>query len=144
MTSHYQVAKAFAEGKTKGKGSRMFIDGNIIYSHGYHFPIAKRVRHNGKLLILFNANGYSMSTSQHKSYVRRCLDCEVVEVEACDLRNVLPQYKHNILTITKYKLKSKRARTEHYKSYWNNQISYLKQQNKLLFDLGLNQIAEGL
>lgn len=37
-----QIAKAFAQGATKGKGSNLFIEGDTIYSHGYHFKVAVR------------------------------------------------------------------------------------------------------
>ena len=143
MTSHRNLAKAFAEGQTKGKGSRMFIDGDTIYSYGHHFPIARRITHNDKLMFLFNSNGYSSSTATHKSYVKSALN-EVVEVRNCDKDKVLEQYKKNFLLIADYNLNSKRARTEHKRSYWNSLVSYVERQNELLFDIGLIEIAEGL
>ena len=61
------LARKFSEGATSGEGSHMYIDGNTIYSYGYHFPIARRMP-DGKFL--FNNEGYSNTTSRHKNYVK--------------------------------------------------------------------------
>jgi hypothetical protein len=64
-----QIAERFAEGATRGKGSNMFIDGNTIYSYGYHFPIAIRVEGG----YLWNRNSYSNSTAKHKNHVAHAI-----------------------------------------------------------------------
>ena len=61
-----EVAQAFANGKQKGKSLHMFIDGDTIYSYGYHFPIARRFQG----VILFTNKGYSQTTARHKTLVR--------------------------------------------------------------------------
>ncbi len=66
-----QVARAFANGATKGKGSNLFIDGNAIYSYGYHFKIAVR---NDDGTFWVNPEKYSKSTSRHQSYVRQAIN----------------------------------------------------------------------
>lgn len=66
------VAQRFAEGKTTGRGSNLFIDGDTIYSYGYHFAICTRF--NG--YYFFTEDNYSISTSRHKSYVRDALDSQ--------------------------------------------------------------------
>lgn len=71
--SHYELANAFASGEDKAQGSRMFIDGNVIYSYGYHFPICIRLDDGS---FVFNKDGYSMSTSRHKNFVKRACDIE--------------------------------------------------------------------
>jgi hypothetical protein len=75
MVKHYDLAKSFANGATKGTASRMFIEGKAIYSYGKHFPIAARFSWG----FLFNSDGYSQSTSKHKSYVHRALMGTIVE-----------------------------------------------------------------
>lgn len=78
MTSHKDIAQAFAYGETKLKGSRMFIDNNAVYSFGYHFPIACRLESG---TFLFNKDGYSQSTTRHKNMVRAALNgCTIIEV----------------------------------------------------------------
>jgi hypothetical protein len=54
----------------KKEGNNMFIEGNVIYSYGYHFPIAIKLKDR---TILFNQDGYSVSTSRHKTYVKNAL-----------------------------------------------------------------------
>lgn len=66
--TNYDVAHAFAYGETSAHTGNwnLFINGDCIYSYGYHFCIAKRV---GRGTILFTTRGYSPSTSRHISYV---------------------------------------------------------------------------
>ena len=66
MVGHQDLAINFASGFTKGTGSRMFIEGDVIYSYGRHFPIALRLKDN---IFLVNIDKYSSSTSRHQSYV---------------------------------------------------------------------------
>lgn len=69
MVNNSELARQFVQGATKGKGSHMFIDGDTIYSYGYHFPVAVRTKDG----YLFNSSGYSSTTAKHKSYVNRAL-----------------------------------------------------------------------
>ena len=64
------LAESFAQGATSGKGNHVFISGNVIYSYGYHFPIAIRT---GSNTALFNTSGYSHTTAVHKGNVKRAL-----------------------------------------------------------------------
>lgn len=70
MTSNQTLADEFAAGKKHGTGSHLFIEGNTIYSYGYHFPIATIKNDN---TVLFNEDKYSPTTSKHQTYVRRAL-----------------------------------------------------------------------
>lgn len=71
------LARAFAEGATKGKGNNMFINGDIIYSYGLHFPIAQRFskrRAECSLEKYKLPNGkISRSTENHQDLVRHAL-----------------------------------------------------------------------
>ena len=66
-----QVADAFRNGNEQAKTEHLFIEGNVIYSYGYHFPIA--IKLNNRTL-LFNADGYSQTTAKHKGYVKRTFE----------------------------------------------------------------------
>ena len=57
------VSRAQSEGRNS-TGS-IFFDGNIIYSYGRHFPIAKIVGNT----ILITTRGYSNTTARHVSMV---------------------------------------------------------------------------
>jgi hypothetical protein len=65
-----EVADDFVNGIDGTKTANMFIEGRVIYSYGYHFPIALRLNGN---VALFNLDGYSNTTSRHKSLVARAL-----------------------------------------------------------------------
>lgn len=68
MTNKQIVAK-FVSGATKGKNSTgsMFIEGDTLYSYGYHFPLAKR---NADGTFWVNPDRYSVSTSKQQGMVR--------------------------------------------------------------------------
>lgn len=91
-----QLAHVWAQGmKKSGKGSNMFFEGDTIYSYGHHFPIATMYQFSRDYsggTILFNSNGYSITTAKHKSQVRNAIDrtkWEVIEVP-----NPLPGQDH--------------------------------------------------
>lgn len=71
LKNHNEVAHFWANKvQSEGKASNMFFESGIIYSYGYHFPIAKHIK---KDVILFTSDNYSVSTSQHKSIVRQSI-----------------------------------------------------------------------
>ena len=80
--SHYWANKI----QSQGKACNMFFEGDIIYSYGYHFPIAKHIKNN---LILFTSKGYSVSTSKHLGITRSAIpsEIEVLTVPEVDIRN---------------------------------------------------------
>ena len=71
LKNHSEVAHFWAnQVQGQGKSSNMFFEDGIIYSYGYHFPIA---RHINKNVILFTNRGYSISTSKHISYTKQAI-----------------------------------------------------------------------
>lgn len=74
--SNLDIAYKFAQGATKGKGSNVFIEGDTIYSYGYHFPMATRTAAG----FLVTYRKYSSSTARHLSYVRRAIPDVALEV----------------------------------------------------------------
>jgi hypothetical protein len=72
MTNNQFITK-FVSGATKGKNSTgsLFIEGDTLYSYGYHFPLAKRVP--GGFWV--NPERYSVTTSKHQGRVR----CEIAK-----------------------------------------------------------------
>ena len=135
--SHRNVAQAFADGATKGKGSRMFIEGDAVFSYGKHFPIAKRYfKYN--IDYLFNAEDYSSSTASHKRYVRRAISgSTLLIVRDCDIDCVGIQYKDNEYELTKAEGKRDRARL--HKEMWQERIEELEAQNELLAQVAVRQ-----
>lgn len=122
-----QVAQAFAKGAIKGTGSNMFIDGQTIYSYGYHFPIA---RHIGAKVVLFNANGYSNSTAKHKNHVSSALAYfTVIQCPDCAIEKAEDYLREQIKDAT---AKSKRARSQWAIDSWLRQIVNYKLQLQAL------------
>jgi hypothetical protein len=90
--SHGDVADAFSRGDRDAKGANMFISGDTIYSYGYHFAIAKRIGCNE---YLFNSDGYSVSTTQHKSLVRSALSGSTLwECPDCNMDKLSDDLKY--------------------------------------------------
>ena len=73
MRNQKDLIASFANGAVKGEASNMFINGNILYSYGEHFPMAVRTARDGSTLDFFIINGdrYSNSTAKQQSYVFR-------------------------------------------------------------------------
>lgn len=65
------IAHAWAHEHSMPKGgfSRMFFQGDTIYSYGYHFPIARHY----KGVILFTTQTNSVTTAKHISAVSRAI-----------------------------------------------------------------------
>lgn len=70
MASNRTIAADFAaQKKSAGKGSSFYYEGNVLYSYGPHFPVAV-IRGTRAF---FNSDGYSPTTSRHKSYAQSAL-----------------------------------------------------------------------
>jgi hypothetical protein len=80
LRKNRDVAIAFASGRTSGSTDHLFIEGDTIYSYGYHFPIATRYGNK----VWFTKKGYSNTTSRHKSLVLNALNIAGFEVEMVD------------------------------------------------------------
>lgn len=68
--SQKELAKRFADGARTGKVLNVFIDGDRIYSYGYHFTIAERV--NDKTFRVTTCK-YSQSTSRQTRIILNML-----------------------------------------------------------------------
>lgn len=79
MTTAYnnrQCAHVWAQrNQPRGKGyGNIFFEGDVIYSYGYHFPIATWVdAPNGEAFVAFTTEGSSVTTAKHCSYVRSAI-----------------------------------------------------------------------
>lgn len=92
-----EIAEAFAEGNTDAKAradrsfpdGRVFIEGDTIYSFGYHFPIAMRT---GERMAVFNTDKFSNTTSKQQREIRSALESkgfEIREVNTQELKRML-------------------------------------------------------
>lgn len=79
MASYADVARAWATQSEKRKTSRrLHYEGDLIYSYGTHFPIARHFTNSrGEPGVLFTTKTHSQSTSNHKRKVLRAIACAI-------------------------------------------------------------------
>jgi hypothetical protein len=70
------VAEQFVRGNEKLKTQHLFIEGNVLYSYGYHFPMAIRLVLGNEFKFILNNDKYSRTTSRHKTELLRELSKE--------------------------------------------------------------------
>ena len=86
--SHSEVINRFVnKGATKGKGANMFIEGDVLYDYGHHFPMLVRTDFG----LLLNADKYSSTTSHHQSM---CMEYAKIQIPFSVLRaaNLIKSY----------------------------------------------------
>lgn len=129
-----QVANMFTGLFHSGRSNSMFIDGDTIYSYGYHFPIATRV--NSKLY-LFNCNHYSNTTAKHKNEVLSAIATNDAQVIECDM--VGDSYNKKLVVSIGYLqskideclVKKQRAKSDRMVEFWQEQANEYTTQKKL-------------
>ncbi len=70
MRSQADLINRFRDGARTGAASNMFIEGDILYSYGQHFPLAVRRKWGASIAYLINGDRYSISTASHQ---RQCI-----------------------------------------------------------------------
>tara|TARA_Y100000310_G_scaffold333826_1_gene412188 strand:- start:969 stop:1850 length:882 start_codon:yes stop_codon:yes gene_type:complete len=128
-TAHYWANNI----QPSGKAYNLFFEDNIIYSYGYHFPIAKHINEN---IILFTSKDYSSSTGKHKSHVRNAIphDKKVFTVPNVNIyndRSNIGLHTDNI----KYYISEIKYNLNKSKSAWKYKTHYLKNVLKIQSEL---------
>lgn len=151
-----EVANRFARGLDKGKTKHLFIDKDVIYSYGYHFPIAKKTLINDKVVYLFNKDNYSSSTSRHKSLVFNAVksygdilevNTEFIKALEYDLKDrysldnfnkpLKRVINENVGEVKEIESKLKKVRSENKKESYKDRLNYLNyslEQLKILLE----------
>lgn len=107
------LAEEFASGTTKGMSSNMFIEGDTIYSYGWHFPIAKRIGNE----YLLNTKRYSRTTTAHQYHIECAIEGKTIwDAPGCDI-NKIPQYFLDRIQDIHNKILKARSRTGYYVLY---------------------------
>ena len=113
VTSH-QVAHLWAtcaQSHARNSNNSLFFNESIIYSYGYHFPIARMVQsHRGETAVLFTTRTYSITTANHINIVRNAIRSDIPVFYCTDPSatnpGVLEEYQERIKTA---KLKAEKA-----------------------------------
>jgi len=65
---NFEVAESFYNNRYENcQGSNFFVEDEVLYSCGHHFPVAMYIG----VYVLLNGDAYSPSTSTHQSYIRQ-------------------------------------------------------------------------
>lgn len=73
MLSQSTLIERFSKGAGSGSASNVFVEEDVIYSYGHHFPLAVRQDWGGGIRYLINGDRYSSSTASHQSQCIRGL-----------------------------------------------------------------------
>lgn len=106
FSSHNEAAHIWAsQSQYEGRASRVFFEGEIIYSYGRHFPVARFAPEYGDI-VLFTSRGYSSSTGKHKGVIRAAIP-DSYQVIYCD--DVSRPASHNL-------------------GIWEDKVNYLREK----------------
>lgn len=107
MLCNADAVAAFADGRN-GRSGHIFHDGNVLYSYGYHHPLAFRHPEGDwgcDVKYLINEDRSSVSTARHRSachYLAPSLSISVKEFEARHLLSALETGKLEIIKLRRY------------------------------------------
>lgn len=119
---HLWAHKAQPTARSAGNGN-LYFSGDIIFSYGSHFPIARHVENRRGRAILFTSQDYSVTTSRHKQMVRAAINGQTVFTvpNVPYLESLNRVHSDNLKSyaeaIVKHATKAKRARSSWNKEY---------------------------
>ena len=101
FSSNASLAHAWANQlQNEGRASNMFFKGNVIYSYGHHYEIARLIdAPNGQKVCFINQNGYSNSTAKHTNHVSRAIPKNIVKYYVPFVKLGGHWYKENTVSI---------------------------------------------
>lgn len=149
--SNRDVAKKWrAQIKDNGHSLNMFFEHDVIYSYGYHFPMAVITgkKHNGQDIIVQNSYRYSNTTARHLSHMRgECYGDAVITIGTPLLKQLInnnndlrPEVRKAMIDEIQARIelqtgKRDRARKEHMKEFWQRDIDENLSQLEILKSL---------
>lgn len=74
MAKNIDVAECFANGNDDKKTNNLFIEDNVLYSYGYHYPLAIRLTDDNGFKFIVNKDRYSQTTSCHRGLILRAIN----------------------------------------------------------------------
>jgi hypothetical protein len=87
MVKNIDVIKEFVSYGTneKIKTNNVFFEQDVLFSYGYHFPMAVRLKDGW----IINRSKYSSSTSKHQGYLKRLIGGNIKEMNTAELKEFL-------------------------------------------------------
>jgi len=77
FSNHSEVCHIWANNtdlNAIGRASKIFFEGDKIYSYGRHFILGKKFIYEGREITFLNTNRYSNSTSKHQNHLRKAVN----------------------------------------------------------------------
>ncbi len=113
-------------------GNRMFATRDKIYSYGYHFCIARKIRdkQGNVAAILFNSNTNSKTTNKQINCVRRALSQDVIYVDKPDENFKIDDLRGILIEVGRLIVQAQNARTKK-DDYLNQASVMISNVNKL-------------
>jgi hypothetical protein len=88
FSNSHECAHMFAQRtQNEGKAGNIFFENNVIYSYGYHFPVAQFYDKDNETIVLFTSKNYSNSTAKHKHVINSALSHYTI-IEAFKIKDV--------------------------------------------------------
>lgn len=115
--AHNLDGNPLTEARNSGR-SNFYFDGPTIYSYGSHFPCGVFIERKGQKAVLLNTDGYSVTTSGHKSMTAGALHNREIpafhvtlhDSARTDARNLSAWRKDYAAQVGRELLKAKRSR----------------------------------
>jgi len=104
----------------KNAGETLFFEDKVIYSYGYHYPMAKII--DGFALV--NSSRYSNTTAKQTSFLKRALYQTIIEVpnpKAKSKEDHIKNMDNFFDNVIQYQKKASRARTEDNRDFYEMQ-----------------------
>ena len=128
MISNRQAIENWLTGKSKARSQNIYYKGDTIYSYGGHFPMARKYPKRlikGEPIALVKSDKYSVTTSRHQFQTGHALfraGYHTLEVASVDIKDVKRNLDFLEAEADQARLKQKRARVEHTRSYWTEKL----------------------
>jgi hypothetical protein len=90
-----EVCELFVNGDNQAKTKNLFIENDVLYSYGYHYPLAVRLKDG----FILNPDGYSNTTSQHIGHFVRAVT-NLSNLKELEKAKKQGEYKHIIFMTT--------------------------------------------
>lgn len=117
LRNNQEVIETFnKQSQYEGRCNSLFFEGDTLYSYGYHYPLAKVIKHD---TILINDLGYSMTTSKHIGLTyAKTSDKKQINVSEISIPHVLSQMQDLNYRLLKARKPSKYK--EQIKALWDS------------------------
>lgn len=139
MTKHVVSSESVAhlwahqtQDQARNSNGSVFFRGDVIFSYGEHFPIARHIQNKHESVVLFTTKSYSVTTSGHCSMVRSAVSHLTVFSVPNVFAKIKAEHEGNLADYAKRisdrLLKTARARTSFNKEWTHKEALELRSE----------------